>query len=110
MSLNSGYSTSAGGSEYGIKLKKSGIMHAKLELYKGMVAQSWSGGAFSWYCLGSLGRVPTTLNAIRYIELLGDHLNPFMLFCYPHDSGVFFPARQLYLSQIPVGKWLVGFL
>ncbi|GFX66376.1 transposable element Tcb2 transposase [Trichonephila clavipes] len=34
-------------------------------------------------------RVPTTLKAIWYIELLGDRLHPFMLFCYPHGKGVF---------------------
>ncbi|GFW15063.1 transposable element Tcb2 transposase [Trichonephila clavipes] len=34
-------------------------------------------------------RVPASLNAIRYVELLGDHLHPCMLFCYPHGNGVF---------------------
>ncbi|GFU38331.1 transposable element Tcb2 transposase [Trichonephila clavipes] len=34
-------------------------------------------------------RVPTSLNAIRYIELLGDHLHSFVLFCYPHGNGIF---------------------
>ncbi|GFT83241.1 transposable element Tcb2 transposase [Trichonephila clavipes] len=33
-------------------------------------------------------RVPTSLNAIRYVELLGDHLHPFMLICYPYGNGV----------------------
>ncbi|GFX22595.1 transposable element Tcb2 transposase [Trichonephila clavipes] len=28
-----------------------------------------------------------SLNAIRYVELLGDHLHPFMLFFYPHGNG-----------------------
>ncbi|GFW88845.1 transposable element Tcb2 transposase [Trichonephila clavipes] len=46
-------------------------------------------GAFSWQCLGSLVRVPTSLKAIRFVELLGDHHRPFMLFCYPHGNGVF---------------------
>ncbi|GFU58177.1 DDE_3 domain-containing protein [Trichonephila clavipes] len=46
-------------------------------------------GVFSWYYLGSLVCVPSSLNAIWYLELLGDHLHPFMLFCYPHSSGVF---------------------
>ncbi|GFV53023.1 transposable element Tc1 transposase [Trichonephila clavipes] len=45
-------------------------------------------GVFSWYCLGSLVRVPPSLNAIRYVELLGDRLHPFMLFRYPHGNGV----------------------
>ncbi|GFV35661.1 DDE_3 domain-containing protein [Trichonephila clavipes] len=44
---------------------------------------------FSRHCLRSLLRVPTSHNAIRCVELLGDHLHPFMLFCYPHDNRVF---------------------
>ncbi|GFX06493.1 transposable element Tcb2 transposase [Trichonephila clavipes] len=31
-------------------------------------------------------RPPTSLNAIRYVELLDDHLHPFMLFCYPYEA------------------------
>jgi len=46
-------------------------------------------GVFSWHCLGSLVCVPTSVNAIRYVELLSDHLHPFMLFCYPRGDGVF---------------------
>ncbi|GFW50484.1 transposable element Tcb2 transposase [Trichonephila clavipes] len=45
-------------------------------------------GVFSLHCLGSLGRVPTSFNVIRYVELLGDHLHPFMMFFYPHGNGV----------------------
>ncbi|GFY15781.1 transposable element Tcb2 transposase [Trichonephila clavipes] len=41
-------------------------------------------GVFSGHCLGSLLHVSTSLNAIRYVELLGDHLHPFMLLCNPH--------------------------
>ncbi|GFW48961.1 transposable element Tcb2 transposase [Trichonephila clavipes] len=26
---------------------------------------------------------------MRYFKLLGDHLHPVMLFCYPHDNEVF---------------------
>ncbi|GFW80700.1 transposable element Tcb2 transposase [Trichonephila clavipes] len=59
------------------------ILHARLELYKGMMAQSWS-GVFLWHCMGSFERIPNPLNAIRYLELLGDHLHPLMPFCYPH--------------------------
>ncbi|GFW16350.1 glycine receptor subunit alpha-3 [Trichonephila clavipes] len=46
-------------------------------------------GCFIVALFGSLVRVPTSLNAIRSIELLGDHLHPFILFCYPHGNGVF---------------------
>ncbi|GFW56554.1 transposable element Tc1 transposase [Trichonephila clavipes] len=35
-------------------------------------------GVFSWYCLRSSVRVPTSLNAIQYVEFLGDHFHPFM--------------------------------
>ncbi|GFW77698.1 transposable element Tcb2 transposase [Trichonephila clavipes] len=46
-------------------------------------------GAFSWHCLGSLVRLPTSLNAMRYLLLLGDHLHLLTLLCYPHGNGVF---------------------
>ncbi|GFS76161.1 transposable element Tcb2 transposase [Trichonephila clavipes] len=46
-------------------------------------------GVFSRHCLGSLVSVPIFLNAIHYVELQGDHLYPFMLFCYPHGNRVF---------------------
>ncbi|GBN80547.1 Transposable element Tcb2 transposase [Araneus ventricosus] len=46
-------------------------------------------GVFSWQFLGSLVLVPISLNAIRYVELLGGHLYPFMLYCHPHGNGVF---------------------
>ncbi|GFW89375.1 transposable element Tcb2 transposase [Trichonephila clavipes] len=39
------------------------------------------------HCLESLVSVSTFLNAIRYVELLGDH-HPFMSFCNPHGNGV----------------------
>ncbi|GBN16435.1 Transposable element Tcb2 transposase [Araneus ventricosus] len=45
-------------------------------------------GVFSSQFLGSLVLVPTSLDAIRYIEFLGDHLHPFMLYCHPHGNGV----------------------
>ncbi|GBN83292.1 Transposable element Tcb2 transposase [Araneus ventricosus] len=61
-------------------------------------------GVSSWQFLGSLVLVPTSLNAIRYVELLGDHLHPFMLYYHPHGNGVF----QLHLSQVQVGYCLVG--
>ncbi|GFX99279.1 transposable element Tcb2 transposase [Trichonephila clavipes] len=44
---------------------------------------------FSWHCLGFLVRVPTSLNAIQYVESQGDPHHPFMLFCYPYGNGVF---------------------
>ncbi|GFW16213.1 transposable element Tcb2 transposase [Trichonephila clavipes] len=61
------------------------ILHARLELYKGIVAQSR--GVFSCHCLGSLVYASTSLNAIRYVELLSNHLYPLMLLCYPHSNG-----------------------
>ncbi|GFW01713.1 uncharacterized protein TNCV_4086281 [Trichonephila clavipes] len=61
------------------------ILHGRLELYKGMVAQSWS-RVFLGHFLGSLVRVPSYLNAIWYVEFLGDHLHSLMLFCYPHAT------------------------
>ncbi|GFS73919.1 transposable element Tcb2 transposase [Trichonephila clavipes] len=46
-------------------------------------------GVFSWHCLGSLGHVPTSLNAIQYVELLNDYLHPLMLFRHRHSNEVF---------------------
>ncbi|GBM51226.1 DNA polymerase alpha subunit B [Araneus ventricosus] len=46
-------------------------------------------GVFSWQFWGSLVLVPTFLNGIRNVELLGDHLHLFMFFCHPHGNGVF---------------------
>ncbi|GBM03926.1 hypothetical protein AVEN_185419-1 [Araneus ventricosus] len=65
------------------------ILHARLELYKAMAAQSWSGVFSLGRFLGSLVLVPTSLNEIRYVELLGDHLHPSMLYSHPHGNGVF---------------------
>ncbi|GFW44778.1 transposable element Tc1 transposase [Trichonephila clavipes] len=68
-------------------------------------------GIFSLHCLGSLVRVPTSSNAIRYVELLGDHLHPLMLFCYPHGNGVFQQDNCTshkscqYLEVIPVERF-----
>ncbi|GFU60043.1 transposable element Tcb2 transposase [Trichonephila clavipes] len=42
-------------------------------------------GVFSYHSLGSLACIPTSLNAILYAELLGDHLHLLMMFRYPHD-------------------------
>ncbi|GBM92724.1 hypothetical protein AVEN_215449-1 [Araneus ventricosus] len=46
-------------------------------------------GVFSWQLLGSLKFVPTSHNVIRYVELLGNHLHTFMLYCHTHGNGVF---------------------
>ncbi|GFV74244.1 transposable element Tcb2 transposase [Trichonephila clavipes] len=61
---------------------------------------------FTWLCLGYLVRVPASLNAIQYVELLGDYLHPFMLFCYPHGNGVFQHGNCTpYKSRLATG-WL----
>ncbi|GBN01872.1 hypothetical protein AVEN_198756-1 [Araneus ventricosus] len=46
-------------------------------------------GCFLLAVFLSLVIVPTSLNVIRYVELLGDHLYSFMLYCHPHGNGVF---------------------
>ncbi|GBO01235.1 Transposable element Tcb2 transposase [Araneus ventricosus] len=46
-------------------------------------------GVFSWQFLGFLVLVPTSLDAIRYVELLGDYLRPFILYCHSHGNGAF---------------------
>ncbi|GBN74954.1 hypothetical protein AVEN_7904-1 [Araneus ventricosus] len=46
-------------------------------------------GVFNWQFLVSLVLVPTSYNVIRYVELLGDLLHPFIFYCHPHGNGVF---------------------
>ncbi|KFM73333.1 hypothetical protein X975_09769, partial [Stegodyphus mimosarum] len=50
-----------------------------------MAAQSWS-GVFSPDSV-SLLLVPSSLNMICYVELLGKHLHPFILFCHSNGNG-----------------------
>lgn len=40
----------------------------------------------SWAFLRSLVFILISLNAIRYVELLGDHLHPFLSFCHPYGQ------------------------
>lgn len=51
------------------------------------LAMNW--GAFCWKFWEFLVLVLILLNAIRYVELLGDHLNPFKSSCHPHGNRAF---------------------
>ncbi|GFX58907.1 DDE_3 domain-containing protein [Trichonephila clavipes] len=63
-------------------------------------------GCFLWNYLGSLVHVPISLNAIRYVELLGDHFHLFMLFFYLHCKEVFQQDNcTFYMSRLATG-WL----
>ncbi|GFX54921.1 transposable element Tcb2 transposase [Trichonephila clavipes] len=88
MSLDSNFLTMTGASEYGVRLKKTWILHASVELYKEMVVQSWS-GVFFVVLLRIIGASTSILTSFRNVYLLDDHLLPFMLFCFLHDSGIF---------------------
>ncbi|KFM76633.1 hypothetical protein X975_21840, partial [Stegodyphus mimosarum] len=46
-------------------------------------------GVFSWQWLRSFVPMLTSLNVIQYIELLGNHLHPLMLFCHSHGNRLF---------------------
>ena len=46
-------------------------------------------GVFTWHELGPLVHLNTSLTGDRYVTLLGDHLQPFMDFMYPHNDGIF---------------------
>ncbi|GFW14659.1 transposable element Tcb2 transposase [Trichonephila clavipes] len=46
-------------------------------------------GVFRGSVWNFLVRVPISLNAVMYVELLCDHLHPLKLDCYPHGNGVF---------------------
>ncbi|GFX11323.1 transposable element Tcb2 transposase [Trichonephila clavipes] len=64
-------------------------------------------GVFSWHCLRCLMRLTTSRNAIWSVVLLGDHLHPLMLFCYPPGNGVFQQENfTSHKSQFATG-WLV---
>ncbi|GFX27473.1 hypothetical protein TNCV_4995291 [Trichonephila clavipes] len=52
-------------------------------------------GVFSWHSLGSLVLLQTSLNAIPYIELLGDPPSVYAVLLSARKWS--FPARQLYL-------------
>ncbi|GFV67797.1 transposable element Tc1 transposase [Trichonephila clavipes] len=63
-------------------------------------------GICSWPCLGSLVRVPTSLIAIRYVELVGDHLHPFLLFCFPHRNAVLQQNKYTSHKSLLATGWL----
>ncbi|GFS70191.1 transposable element Tcb2 transposase [Trichonephila clavipes] len=63
-------------------------------------------GAFLWYCLGSLVHVLSSLKAIWYIELLGNHLHRFMLFCYLHVNGIFQEVNCTSHKSMLPSNWL----
>lgn len=46
-------------------------------------------GVFTWTGLGPLVKLNGSLTGNAYVELLGDHLHPFMDFMYPNTDGVF---------------------
>ena len=45
----------------------------------GLSVMVW-GGAFSWHGMGTLVVLDATLTGERYLQLLGDHLHPFVMF------------------------------
>ncbi|GFW38941.1 transposable element Tc1 transposase [Trichonephila clavipes] len=61
---------------------------------------------FSWHSLGSLVRVPTFFDAIRYVESLGYNLHLFMLFCYPYGNRVFQQDNCIYHKTRLTTDWL----
>ncbi|GBN26135.1 hypothetical protein AVEN_165619-1 [Araneus ventricosus] len=65
---------------------KQWTLNARLGLYKTMAAQLCS-GVFSFGSFWDLWYLYP--QAIRYVEFLGDHLHPFILYCHPHRNGAF---------------------
>ncbi|PRD35633.1 UNVERIFIED_CONTAM: hypothetical protein NCL1_10949 [Trichonephila clavipes] len=63
-------------------------------------------GVFSWLCLVSLVCVPTSSNEIQYLDFPGG-LPPSIYSVLLSAWQWSFPARQQYLSQVPVGYWLL---
>ena len=46
-------------------------------------------GAFSWNLMDPLVVLDATLTGQWYLQLLGDHLHPFVMFQHPDDIAVF---------------------
>ena len=44
---------------------------------------------FTWNGLGPLVKLNQSLTGKDYVQLLGDHLQPFMDFMYPNNDGIF---------------------
>ncbi|GFW87719.1 transposable element Tcb2 transposase [Trichonephila clavipes] len=61
---------------------------------------------YLWRFLESLMRKPTSFNAIRYEEFLGDHLCPLMLFCYPYSNEVSQQVNCTSLKYRLTTSWL----
>ena len=53
----------------------------------GLSVMVW--GAFSWHGMGPLVVLDATLTGQRYLQLLGDHLHPFVMFQHPDDIAVY---------------------
>ncbi|GBO39366.1 hypothetical protein AVEN_69439-1 [Araneus ventricosus] len=60
----------------------------------------------SWQFSASLVLVPTSLNPIWFVELLGDHLHPFTLYCHPHGNGVFQEDNYTSHMSLLATAWL----
>ncbi|GFX51633.1 transposable element Tcb2 transposase [Trichonephila clavipes] len=54
-----------------------------------MPVQGQSGSIMGVFFVALFGIFGASLNAIRYVEMLGDPLRPFMLLCYSPCNGVF---------------------
>ncbi|GFW21024.1 uncharacterized protein TNCV_2702641 [Trichonephila clavipes] len=82
------------------------ILHARLNCTWAWWLNHGLGCFFVDY-LGSLVSEKTSPNAIRYVELLGNHLHPFMLFCYPNTNGVFQQDNSSsHKSRLATAGWM----
>ena len=57
-------------------------------------------GCFFMELFDILVLVPTSLNAVRYVELMGDYHLPFMIFWYLQGNGVFYQDNCTTTVQI----------
>ncbi|CAL1266671.1 unnamed protein product [Larinioides sclopetarius] len=65
-----------------------------------------AGTAFSWHGLSPIVRLQQSLIGNCYVQLLGDHLQPFMDFMYPNNDGIFWMTMhhatgpQLFVTRL----------
>ncbi len=64
-------------------------------------------GIFSWHTLGSLVPIEHCLNATVYLNIVTDHVHPFMTTVYPSSDGYFQQDNPPYhIAQI-ISDWFL---
>ncbi len=57
-------------------------------------------GIFSWHTLGPLVPIEHCLNVTAYLNIVSDHVHPFMTTVYPSSDGYFQQDTPCHKAQI----------